>query len=155
MLGFTSLTSIVHFTVMSYLLLSVLFIILFILYFHSSVVICIHVLCTCTLPSFYTLIRLLSDDPEFAHPDIRCFVLLIRCWWDRTLCEEYRVFLCCLTVFLSLLYSYFFLILYILDSVSIFSCIYLLSCVDIYMCYCSNRNLLQWIFVAWFMLLKT
>jgi len=33
-------------------------------------VLCIQCLCTCTLLSFYTLIRPLSDDPEFKHRGI-------------------------------------------------------------------------------------
>jgi len=40
------------------------------------------------LSLFYTLIGSLSDDPEFARPDIGYYISLIRCWWARTLREE-------------------------------------------------------------------
>jgi len=70
MLGYTSLTLVVHFTVITYLLSTVLFMIFFIPCFHISIVICTYYLCMCIIHSFYLLIRLLSDDPEFVHPGI-------------------------------------------------------------------------------------
>ena len=39
-------------------------------------------ICTSTSSFSYTLIRSLPDDPEFARPDTRCFMLLIR-YWER------------------------------------------------------------------------
>ena len=66
-----------YFTVMSYLLFIALFMTCFILcfhvtfiqYLHDSIVACLHVFMHMHT-SFYTLIRLLSDDPEFSHPGI-------------------------------------------------------------------------------------
>ena len=45
-------------------------------------------LCTSIFPFKRTLIRSLPDDPGFAHPDIRYFMLLIRCSMGRTCCKE-------------------------------------------------------------------
>jgi len=96
---------------------------------------------------FYTLIGLLSDDPRFAHPDIGCFISLIRCWWACTLREESEIFLCCLPIFLSLLHfcclldSLYLIISRYSQSLFQFS-IHILLYVDIYMCYCSDRDLL-------------
>ena len=57
-------------------------------------------------------------------------------------------------VFLSFLPSCYFLILIISDSVVISVFIYMISCVDAYMWYCSNHDLLQLGFIACFGLLK-
>ena len=85
----------------------------------------------------------LSGSSGFAHSDIGCFVLLTRCWWECMPFKEPEVSLCLITGILSFLFipviSLFFLYHYRLPF---HLCVYLLSCVDIYMCYCSDRDLL-------------
>ena len=86
----------------------------------------------------YTLIGLLSDDFGFAHPYIRCFILLINYSLKSYASRGPRVSLYLILVFLFLLYSYCFLILLKSLSVVIPSCVYLLSCVDAYIRYYSD-----------------
>ena len=47
--------------------------------FWYVIIIYILFICTSTFLSFYTLIGSLSNNPRFAHPDIWCFISLIRC----------------------------------------------------------------------------
>ena len=76
------------------------------------------------------------------HVRIGCFISLIRCSLRLYASQGPRVSLNLILVFLLLLYSYCFLILCISLSVTIHLLIYLLPCVDTYMWYCSDHDLL-------------
>jgi len=113
-----------------------------------------HIMHVHTSLNLHTCLKF-SDSPGFVHPDIGCFVLLIRCSMRSYALRRARVFLCWLSVLLSfLLFLLFHDSLYIIISWLFHLCVYLSSCVDIYMYYCSDRDLLKFICVACFMLLK-
>ena len=64
--------------VVSYnLLITILFMLFpYLIYLHDSIIICSHVICTCTFPLFYTHWEFWL--PEFTHPGIWVFLLLSR-----------------------------------------------------------------------------
>ena len=89
-----------------------------------SVVYLVIILCTlfiCMSTSLYThtLTGSLFDDPGFARPDIRCFLILFRCSMTPYASQEAGVSSCLILVFLSFLPSCYFLILDISDSIVI------------------------------------
>ena len=89
---------------------------------------------------FYTLTGCFSNDSEFAHPDIGRFILLIRCSMRPNMLRGagvslYLFWYSCLPflfMFCNLLTSIYIRLIIIPLLYS------LLSCVDIYMCYCSD-----------------
>jgi len=80
---------------------------------------CAHCLYARALPFTHILIRSLSDDPEFARPDIGCLFLLCRCSMRPYTLRRAGASSYSIPVFLSFLPSYYFLILVISDSVVI------------------------------------
>ena len=80
---------------------------------------CAHCLYTRALPFTHTLIRSLSDDPEFVRPDIGRFVSIVQVF-DETIHIARSLSLSLILVFLSLLSSCYFLILPLSHSVAIF-----------------------------------
>jgi len=111
----------------------------FIMCFHISIVIYTHLYARAPFSFFYTLIRSLSEDPGFAHPHIACFILLFRSWLRSYTLQLPRVSLYLVLVFLSsFIPVVILLILYIYQTLLLFQfLIYMISCVDIYICYCS------------------
>ena len=112
-------------------------------YYHHMLT---YVICTCTFPLlFHILIGSLPDDPGFAHPD----------WMfgARMLCEDPEFFFYSILIFLLLFYSCYFLILSISHPVVISFLFHMISCVDIYIYYCSDYDLLQLILYSLFRLL--
>jgi len=108
--------------------------------YSSIVVLCTH--CLCSTPYvILPFIRSLSDDPGFAHPNMRCFIFLTRCWWVVRLARSLEFFSVVYRyTFLSCIPVIFWFYIYQIQ-LSFLCCILLLSCVDIYMCYCSNIDL--------------
>ena len=73
---------------------------------------CAHCLYARALPFAHTLSRSLSDDPEFARPDIGRFISIVQVFEETVrFANPYSIL-----VFLSFLSSYYFLILVISDS---------------------------------------
>ena len=147
MVDHTSFTLVISFCCdISYISFIVLFMISIIMLSSICSLSCyygIHTVCMHeNLLLFLHTLWVISDDPGFAHPKIGWFISLIRCWWALTFCEESEVSICWLLVFLFLLHFYYFLSLYASDLVVISFQYTLLSCVDIYVCYCSDRDLL-------------
>ena len=121
---------------------------------YLVIILCTLFICTSSPLYTHTLIRSLSDDPGFVRPDIGRFVSIVQVY-DETVrfanSWSFSLFDSGILIFLP---SYYFLILVISDSVVIPVIIYMISCVDAYMWYCSNHDLLQLGFIACFGLLK-
>ena len=89
-------------------------------------------LCMCTFPFYFNTHWAFSDDPEFAHPNIGCFILLFRCSIRLHMLRGTRVSLF-LIIGISALYSCYLLILLYRIQLPFSFFIHLLSCVVIYM----------------------
>jgi len=118
-------------------------------YYFSSVhfiLVCSHIIWTCTFPFIYTLIGSLSDDPEFAHPGLW---LLHFCWsdiWGEALIlrgvQTYSFDLLILSIVLTLFFipHFFYSFLYSLDPYLFYWFIrrIMLSLCKNYMLYCND-----------------
>jgi len=131
---------------MSYIFFIALFMVLFISYllftvYHVIIVYTLFIY-TSTFPFSYTLIGLLSDDPEFACP-VGCFLLLIRCSlilyasWEAGVSLPILVFWASFLFLLFLQFPWFYIITnhYFIPH----SCV--MMCEHLYV-YCSDHDLL-------------
>ena len=139
----------------TYLLLfsypSVVYLLFYLVIFYLQFILllfCAHCLHTRVLPFTHTLSRSLSNDPEFARPDIGRFVSLVRCsmrpyilwgaWVSLWFWYSHLSYLPVISLFsiyqFHLLFQFF---------------IHMISCVDA-IWHCSNHDLLQFRFIACF-----
>ena len=119
----------------------ILFLFYFSISFHHMLTRYMHVHLTLL---FYTLIGSFSDDPRFAHPDLECFILLIRCSLKSYASRGAEVSFYSILVFLLFFYSGYFLdSLYIASSCYFFIISYDILCEHLYV-------VLQW---YWFIIL--
>ena len=144
MLGYTSRRQLFVYSCFTCLLSALLFMLLLfsclfsmLISYLMTVVYLVIILCTlfiCTsFPFTHTLTRSLSDDPGFVRPDMDALFLLFRCSLRPYASRRVRASPYSISVFLSFLSSYYFLILVILDSFVIPILDSMISCVDAYM----------------------
>ena len=150
MLGYTFrhqlVVTVVLLTSSAYLFISLLFSCLFIMLFNYPMfavillLFCAHCLYIRAVLFTHTLTRSLSDDPEFARPDIGCFVSIVQVF-DETVRFARSWILSPFLFWYS--YIFLFLLLFFDSCISHLASISFLTSFEImcslYMYYCSDR----------------